>query len=225
VTSRLADTLSRRVVPRAVVALSRVDAPARLGARARRAAGRRARVELFFAFDDPCSAVAVLDLAWRLADYDVQLVPRPVVRRGIPGDPAVEDKRRYALQDARRLARRHGCVLSRDAPVAPDDVAFLAAWGAAAPDLEFCVAALTRLWLTPGAPAAIDRAAYAALWRGGTPPVEEDDAGVRRNERLMARRGPYDTPAAVLGGQWSFAHDRPAQIAARLDDLGWRTPA
>ena len=44
---------------------------------------------------------------------------------------------------------------------------------------------------------------------------------MRRNERLMRRRRPYDTPAAWVHGQWFFAHDRLAQIAARLDELGW----
>jgi hypothetical protein len=37
----------------------------------------------------------------------------------------------------------------------------------------------------------------------------------------MRRRGPYDTPAAWVHGQWFFAHDRPEQIAHRLDQLGW----
>jgi hypothetical protein len=209
------DALRRRVLPRAVVALSARDVRGRVAARL----GRRAVVELYFAFDDPCSAVAVVDLAGRLAGYDVAIAPRPVVRRGIADDPAVEDKRRYALADARRLARRSGRTLGRDAPLAPDDVAFLAAWVAAAPDLGVCVAALERLWLTPGAPSAIDRADYAALWPAAPP--AGDPAAVRRNERRMRRRGPYDTPAAWVLGQWSFAHDRPAQIAARLDDLGF----
>jgi 2-hydroxychromene-2-carboxylate isomerase len=38
----------------------------------------------------------------------------------------------------------------------------------------------------------------------------------------MYRRGPYDTPAVAIGRQWYFAHDRLAQIADRLDRLGWR---
>jgi hypothetical protein len=50
----------------------------------------------------------------------------------------------------------------------------------------------------------------------------DDDAPVRAAERRMRRRGPYDTPAAVIGRRWDFAHDRPAQIAAHLDELGWR---
>ncbi|HMJ32473.1 MAG TPA: hypothetical protein VK501_01045 [Baekduia sp.] len=228
----LADRLSRRVLPRAVVALARIDTPARMAARVRRRLGRSARVELYFAFDDPCSAVAVVDLAERLDGADMRLLLRPVLRRGIAGDPAVELKRAYAVQDARRLARRSGRVLGRDAPIPPADVAFLAKWAAAAdgdgPALTaFCVAALSRLWLAPEAP--IDREDYTELWReafGAEPPGEEvaadgGSAPVRRNERRMARRGPYDTPAAWFHGEWSFAHDRPAQIAARLDDLGW----
>jgi hypothetical protein len=41
----------------------------------------------------------------------------------------------------------------------------------------------------------------------------------------MRRRGPYDTPAAWVHGQWFFAHDRGAQIADRLDALGWTVTA
>src|SRR5947209_19859356 len=120
------DRLRRRVGPRVVVALSRVDGPARLAAAARRAAGRRGRVELYFAFDDPCSAVAVLELADRLRGRGVDLDLAPVVRRGIPDDPAAEMKRRYALVDATRLARRGGRALARAQTVEPDAVAFLA---------------------------------------------------------------------------------------------------
>jgi 2-hydroxychromene-2-carboxylate isomerase len=223
----VADRLTRRTGPRTVVALSRIDAPARVGARARRRLGRRGRVELYFAFDDPCSAVAVLDLADRLAGRDVRLLLAPVVRRGIADDPAVELKRTYAVQDARRLLRRSGLALRRTAPVAPHDVAVLADWAATAlpgPALtRFCVAALRRLWLeTADGPVRV--ADYAPLWRaafGTAPPTGADDAAVRANERRMARRGAYDTPAAWVHGQWFFAHDRLPQIATRLDDLGW----
>ena len=41
------------------------------------------------------------------------------------------------------------------------------------------------------------------------------------NERRMKRRGPYDTPAAVVGGRWYFAHDRAEQVADWVDELGW----
>src|SRR4051794_18691642 len=107
------DRLTRRVLPRVVVALSQADWPASTGARVRRFFGRRGRVELFFAFDDPCSAVAVIELARRISGRDVRLLLKPVVTRGIEGDPAVDLKRRYAIVDARRLARRAGSVLAR----------------------------------------------------------------------------------------------------------------
>src|SRR3954452_18324452 len=161
------ERLTRRVLPRAVVVLSQVDGPARAGAAARRLAGRRGRLELFFAFDDPCSAVAVIDLAGRVAARDVHLLLKPVVARGIPDDPAVDQKRRYAIVDARRLARRGGLALSRSEPLAPEHTAFLAEWAGAAPPspalTRFCVAALRRLWLdTDGT---VDRGGYADLWR------------------------------------------------------------
>ncbi len=225
---RAVDRLVRRVAPRLIVALSQVTWPARLAAAVRRGLRRDGRVELFFAFDDPCSAVAVLDLADRVTGRDVRLTLRPVVTRGIPDDPAVDQKRRYAVIDARRLARRLGRRLRRDAPLEPATVAFLAGWVAAGPEgpalNRFTVRALEELWF--GAEDAVHEAPYAALWRKelGTQPPGTGEAvasAVRESERQMRRRGPYDTPAAWVHGQWFFAHDRSAQIADRLDDLGW----
>lgn len=224
----MSEVLTRRVLPRAVVALSQVSWPSRLGAAARRRLGRQGCVELFFAFDDPCSAVAVIDLAERVAGRDVQLVLKPVVARGIDGDPAVDQKRRYAIVDARRLARRAGLTLTRDEPLTTESTAFLAEWAAAAPQgaalTSFCVEALRQLWFATDGP--VGQAGYAVLWRerfGGEPPAAAD--GVHRNERLMRRRRPYDTPAAWVHGQWFFAHDRLVQIGERLDSLGWRAAA
>lgn len=146
------DLLQRRILPGLVVSLSRITWPARLGAGARRRLGRRGRLELFFAFDDPCGAVALIDLAERLEGREVTLVLRPVVRRGIPGDPAVDQKRRYAIDDARRLARRRGLTLARNEPLTAPETAFLAEWVAGAPQgpvLErFVLAAMRGLWLT-----------------------------------------------------------------------------
>lgn len=223
----LNDTLSRRVAPRLVVELARFDLPARTGANLRRALGRSGRVELFFAFDDPNSAVAVIDLAERLVDFDVLLILSPVVNRGIPDDPAVEDKRRFAITDARRLFKRAGLTLHRSEPIRPESTAFIAEWAASSlpgPALtKFCVAAMRQLWLTDDTE--IDPVVFADLWReafGHDPPADASPDAVRANERHMARRGPYDTPAVWVHGQWSFAHDRLPQIADRLDDLGWR---
>ena len=226
----MADTLARRVIPRAVVARSRIDWPARLAASVRRGLGRQGRVELFFAFDDPCSAVAVIDLAERLKGYEARLVLLPVVRRGIPDDPATRLKRLYAITDARRLGARSGLALTRGEPLDPDSVSFLAEWAAPArqgPALTgFCVEALRLLWF--GSDGVVPRSELAAVWTrhmGAEPPLGSTSDAVRRNEVRMRGRGPYDTPAAWVHGHWFFAHDRLPQIAERLDELGWGAQA
>jgi len=225
VPSPAAELIARRVGPRTVVALSRVTGPARLAAAAQRRAGRSAALELYFAFDDPCSAVAVIDLAARTSGRPVDLLMKPVLRRGIPGDPAVELKRRYALVDARRLGRRLGLELARSEPLNPGSTAFLAEWvaesGPRSRELTaFCARAMRHIWFeTDGEPS---REALRAIWleQLGTAPADGRHE-IRMNEARMARRGPYATPAAWLAGRWYFAQDRPASIMQYLDELGW----
>jgi 2-hydroxychromene-2-carboxylate isomerase len=220
----LADRLARRTLPRLVVASSTVTLPARLRAQRRRRNGAPGRLELFLAFDDPCSAVAALDLAERLARREVDVVPVPVVHRGIAGDPAVALKRDYAVLDARRLAGRSGLRLSREVPLPAEQTAFLAEWIAAAEPgpalLAFTTAALRRLWFeTDGR---VESGEYLELWRGYMhADPQPAPAAVARCEKRMARRGPYETPAAWVAGRWYFAHDRPTQICEWLDELGW----
>jgi 2-hydroxychromene-2-carboxylate isomerase len=212
--------LARRSLPRAVVLASRSD----LRGHAAGAFRREGVVELYFAFDDPCSAFSVIDLSERLATRRVRPELRPVVRRGIPDDPAVADKRVYALTDAARLGARRELVLGRTEPIAAEVVAPFAAWVADAPQglpLErFCVEAMRRLWYSGDGPLPLDH--LARRWRElGLGEPGGDDAAVRSNERRMARRGPYDTPAAWVHGQWFFAQDRGPQICERLDALGF----
>lgn len=219
------DTLGRRVLPRLLVALSTVRWPGKTAAVLRRMLGRRARVELFMAFDDPYGAVALLGLVDRVARRKVALVVEPVVERGIPGDPAVDAKRAYAVIDARRLGRRAGLELSRTEPLAADATAFLAGWVSSVPHspqrTAFCAAAMSRLWFCSDGP--VEQRPYAALWReylGGEPPAG-DVTAVRSIEQRMRRKRMYDTPAAAVHGQWFFAHERLGQIEHRLDELGW----
>jgi len=221
------DRIAKRFGPRLVIAQSQFDAPARIGAATRRRLGRHGRVELYFAFDDPCSAVAILDLDARLRGRQVDLMTLPVTKRGIRDDPAVDRKRDYAIVDARRLFARRGIVLGRRAPLAPDATAFLARWVAAASNgaaaRRFCVAAMEALWLTDDAP--VDRNRFEVLWNDVVgAPLPDDTIGaaaVARNEERMGKRGAYDTPMAWVHGQLFFAHDRLVQIGERLDDLGW----
>jgi 2-hydroxychromene-2-carboxylate isomerase len=218
------DRIARRLMPRAIVALSTVRAPHRAAARVRRLLRRQARVQLFVAFDDASSAVALLGLAARTAGRRAELAVEPVVRRGIPGDPAAQAKREYAVLDAQRLARRDGLTLSRREPLAAQDTAFLAGWASALPRgarrTAFSVAAMRRLWCETEGPVAPGD--FAALWSEhgeGEPPA--GDVSAAAGERGMRRRRLYDTPVAVVHGQWFFAHERLAQIEHRLAELGW----
>lgn len=224
----LRDRLQRRTIPRLVVALSTVDGPARLAAAARRASGKPGRVKLFAAFDDPQGAIALLGLQRRLENRDVDLEILPVVERGIENDPSVAAKRSYAAVDAARLARRAGLTFSRRDPLDAAEVAFLAGWTASIGDggtrVAFAAAAFRLLWLESEGVVPRDRCR--AIWGevvGGAAPSEADGAAaVARNEARMRRRGLYDTPVALFGGEWHFAHERLEQIGLGLDRLGWR---
>jgi 2-hydroxychromene-2-carboxylate isomerase len=224
------EKLEREWVPRLILAVATFTLPFRLAAAARRATGRRGRLEFFFAYDEPTSAYALLELGRTVRGRRVRIELVPVVDRGIEGDSALERKRAYALVDGRRLARRIGLEQGRSEPASPESVRFLAAWtalGPPGPALQgFAEETMGRLWFSGDEP--VDREVFAALWRerlGGEPPDEwspEAAAALRANERRMARSGPYETPAAKIGGRWDFAQDRPRQIGAWLDELGWR---
>lgn len=222
--SKLRDRAEREIGPRLIVAASTVTAPARAAAAARRATGRSGRLELYFGFDDPASAFAVIDLKSRLQGRKVIFDLLPVVERGIKDDPALERKRIYGVVDGRRLGRRIGLTLSRSEPLEPQQTAFLASWVAGAPRgsalTRFCAEACRRIWFESDGP--IEQARYVELWREcfGSAPVADVEA-VRANEKQMSSRGPYETPAASIGGRWFFAQDRSAQIADWLDELGW----
>ena len=247
-----ADRLQRNLIPRLVLGLSRVRAPAKLAARVRRALGRRGDVELWVAFDDPNSAVALIELRRRMQGRDVDLVVRPVIARDIDGDPAVEAKRAHAVEDARRLAGRYGMTLTGRRPLDPGSVAFLAEWIAARAPSEavtaFAVAAAREIWsvdrpeagedpdggagsVTGGRAAAggaspplPDRGRFVDLWRNtvGGVPAEGNREAVVANERRMRRCGAYAVPMASVHGRLFFAHDRLDAIERELDLLGWR---
>lgn len=224
------EKIEKKWAPRLILAVATFTLPFRLAAAARRATGRRGRLEFFFAYDEPTSAYALLELARTVRGRRVRIELVPVVHRGIEGDSALERKRAYAIVDGRRLARRIGLEMGRGAPVEPQSVSFLAAWtalGPQGPALEgFAEEAMRRIWFGGDEP--VDREQFASLWRerlGSEPPDEssaEAAAALRANERRMSRSGPYETPAAKIGGRWDFAQDRPRQIGSWLDELGWR---
>src|SRR5882724_9835145 len=201
----LRDRVQRSLAPRAVVALSRLRLP--------RPWNRRVRVELYFAYDDPYAALGLPGLLALTQKRGLELELFPLVERGIPGDPAAEQRRLYSIVDADRLARRDGRHLERREPLAPSDCAFLAAWTDVArghPQAPvFAEAAVEELWLRSSGP--LRREAYARLHRDilkSTPPIDEvrwQEALARNTERLHAR-GHWESPAARVDGEWFFAH-------------------
>lgn len=225
----LRDHLQRALAPRVVVAASRLQAPRRAAARLRRWFGRPLRMELYFAFDDPYAAIALPGLLRLCERRPVALTLYPLLQHGIPGDPAAPARALHAVQDAARLALRTQQRLARRAPLAPADTAFLAAWceaargDAAMP--RFAAAALEQLWL--GSTGPLQREVFVALYREHLrrdPPAETaaDAAALASNARRLLAKGHWESPALRLAGEWFFAHERLAQIARRLDELGAR---
>ena len=221
----LKDRLTRRTGPSLVIATAGVRAHQRLSAARRRRAGGSEQVEVFFAFDDALSAVALIGLAQVAADRSVNLVATPVVNRGIEGDPAVEWKRSYSVVDAARLAARDGTKFARTTPIRPQETRYLAEWvSAREPEsrvTDFAVAAARELWVE-GTPASASEV-FARLWdeHTGTAPPGPVTERVAANEARMVSNDLYDTPVAMVRGQWFFAHERLERIASTLDELGW----
>jgi 2-hydroxychromene-2-carboxylate isomerase len=227
--AEIREHVSRCVVPR--LALGIQEQIARAGeARARIAGllGQPPSVELYIAFDDPYSALALVQLAPILRRRGIVLALYPLVERGISEDPDLSLRKTYAIQDSRRLARRAGLVLRRSAPISPHQVAFLAEWTEAArgsPGMEaFAVAAMNRLWLTDGSEAL--RSEYALLYETIMLRRSPDSSTALRKRlvsstKRLRRKGHYETPAARVAGEWFFAHERIPQMETRFDELGW----
>jgi 2-hydroxychromene-2-carboxylate isomerase len=221
--SAMTEYLRRAIAPRVVVATSRLRWPQRVHTAVRRGLGLRPHIELFFAFDDPYSAIALPGLIEIARIRNAELRLYPLVERGIAGDPAQQQRRLHAVADSRKLARRDHRELRRSQPLPAQDCAFLAAWTAAAHNHaninHFAAAALAQLWFqSHGAPT---REAFRALHLAHLAALPPDDhpeqaAALARNSARLKRLGHWESPAARVAGEWFFAHERLAQIDARL---------
>lgn len=219
--------LRRAVAPRVVVGLSRQRGLQRWRAALRRARGLSTNIELFFAFDDPYAAIALPGLIKIAAAHNAKLTLRPLITRGIDGDPAATQRSVHAITDSRRLAQRDGRTLARSAPLAAEDCAFLAAWTVAAAQHanvnRFVAEALEQLWFNSDSQPLPQT--YAAIYQQhiGTPPptvTTELRALLASNTSLLKKLGHWESPAAHLAGEWYFAHERLEQIDAHLRALG-----
>lgn len=221
----LAETLRRTTIPSLIVTLSRVETPAKLSAQLRRALGQSARIELFFAFDDPYAAIALPGLLRIVGQHKATLTLYPIVSRGIADDPAADARRRHAVTDSACLAQRHGRKLSRREPLRASDCAFLAAWTESARNdpgmIAFAAAALDLLWFqSSGAVSESDfRRLHAQHLHSAA--VAHNDQALARNTQRLLRGGHWESPAARIEGQWFLAHERLVQINEHLERLGW----
>lgn len=219
--------LRRALAPRIVVATSRMRSLQRWRAAARRALNLPLPIELFFAFDDPYAAIALPGLIKIAELHGARLLLRPLIARGIDGDPAAAQRSLHAITDSRRLAQRDGRNLRRNAPLRAADTAFLAEWTAAAqrhPKLnQFVSAALIQLWF--GSDDLPTPASYAALYQthmGSTAPTTSPEQGeqLKKNSERLHQLGHWESPTAYVAGEWFFAHERLEQIDAHLHSLG-----
>jgi 2-hydroxychromene-2-carboxylate isomerase len=227
--TELCEHISRSLVPRLAIGIQeQIRRAGEARARIERLFGRPPSIELYIAFDDPYSALAVVQLVPILHRRGIVLALYPLIEHGIAGDPDLALRKAYAITDSRRLARRAGLVLGRSDPISPEQVEFLAEWTEAArgsAGMEaFAVAAMNRLWLTEGTE--IDRGEYARLYEATAlrRPPEGAQAFRKRlllHTKRLRRKGHYETPAARVAGEWFLAHERIPQMERRFDELEW----
>lgn len=223
--SGFSDYLRKHVGPSIVVRASRLRGGMRLSAALRRALGGRPRMKLFFAYDDPYAAVAIDGVLALAARHHADLQIYPLCERGIADDPALDKRHRHAIVDSQRLALRNKRSLKRLQPLDARDCAFLAEWTEAARgnknQATFAAAALDQLWF--GSSGAVQRDAFQPLRQNLLGNLSESGtvAALTRNAQLMDKLGHWESPAALVEGEWFFAHERLEQMEEHLEDLGW----
>jgi len=219
--------LRRAAAPRLVVSLSRTRWPQQWRAALRRLFKLRPAMELFFAFDDPYAAIALPGLIKIAEAHKADLKLRPLITRGIEGDPAAIQRRVHAITDSRRLAQRDGRTLMRTAPLQAQDCTFLAAWAASAQAHtklnHFVAVALNKLWFESNEPPTAKN--YAPLYLShigmNAPEINSrQSAQLEANAKRLKQLGHWESLAVRVAGEWYFAHERLAQIDARLRALG-----
>ena len=222
----LTEFLRRAAAPRIVVATSRWRWAQNCRAALRRSLGLRPTIELFFAFDDPYAAIALPGLIRIAEKHKAQLKLWPLIARGIAGDPAAKQRSVHAITDSRRLAQRDGRSLRRSAPLSAHDCSFLAAWSVATAQHQhrnaFIAAALEKLWFNSDDKPTPE--AYSGRYQshiGAAPPALNAAHAMQLDEhnQRLHQLGHWESPVALVAGEWFFAHERLQQIDERLNAL------
>ncbi|MDP3857254.1 MAG: hypothetical protein Q8Q73_05750 [Stagnimonas sp.] len=227
-TDSLWQRFQKRGLPSLLLWLDRQAMPSKVSALLRRLAGGRARIDLYFAFDDPYAAVALPGLIEMIRDRPVRLNLYPLARRGLAMDPAAAQRRVHAVRDSAALLRRQGQSLRRVSPLAAAEVCYLAEWTLYAQlqgqdPVAFADRALRRLWRDAADPA--DHVAFRRLYAECYPGLPLPDHCLRdrldAHHRALQQRGHWDSPAAWVEGRWYFAHERLPAITDWLRRLAW----
>ncbi len=227
-TNPITDYVGKALLPRTILKIDHIKMKNRMVPTLERALGLVGKVELYFAFDDPYAAIAVPKIFKMLTNRDVEPAFYPIVRRGIENDPDLDKRRAYAMEDARRLAASLGMEIIRKEAPTSEETAFVAAWAEAGredgDEYFFIEKALSYIWKSNDA---INRENITEVYLDAFDQDPPDDfsvyeARVRKNEKRLVKKGHWESPAALVYGQWYFAHERLDQIAERLDYLGRR---
>ncbi len=216
----------RALLPRTVVRLSRAKRRFKGKALFERMLGISGTIEFYFAFDDPYSAIALPKMMELVSDRELEIELFPLAEHGIPGDPDIDKRRAYSLADAARLGKRLGVEINRTSPLDPDKVLFLAAWAESAREVmcmdDFSERAMAMLWARDQEPGP---GSYVEIYERtvGIDPLDDPSEyaeELEANLKRLRRKGHWEVPAALVYGQWYFAHERLEAIEERLDFLG-----
>ena len=225
--SNIKKYVKHAAVPRLILSYFKLKRRSKVKSILERALGLPGTINFFFAFDCPYSLIALSSLFEILDERSVVLNLFPVINRGIENDPAIDIRRAYSIKDAVRFGERNNIEIKRTTPLLPDQVGFLAALAEAGrgPKYgELVFRFLEQVWFSDDPD--ISEEPFRAFYENIIGEKAPDDLNkqykkVRKNEKLLQKKGHWEVPSALVYGEWYFAHERISQIEERLNFLGW----
>ncbi|MEN7341696.1 MAG: DsbA family protein [Pseudomonadota bacterium] len=206
--------------------LDAIERPETTGALAKHWHGKSAT--FFFSFRSPYSRLAidrVSDLA-RVGRLSLDLKPvMPMVTRGVP---LPEEKRRYLVTDAARVARRHGMTFGNITDPLGDGVRYAMAGffaaKAAGKELAFARAAMRAIWSEGRRLDGLKHIAPLLKPLGVSMPSVErllDDPAIEvalaENAQALEQLGHWGVPVLAIDGHAVWGQDRLWQFATKKE--------